>query len=77
MSTDTASVEFFADILRSMGYAVQIEPDALILPRRWRVHRYGRWWIVSDWLQRGTHGWWERYHMYADLQEAIEKGVQL
>ena len=73
----TATLPDYADTLRQMGYAVELDVTGLALPEHWRIYPYGRWWYLCHWIARGKRGWWERYGVYADLQEAIEKGLEL
>jgi hypothetical protein len=72
-----ATLDDYADTLRQMGYAIEADTQAIVLPAHWRVYQYGRWWVLCYWLAKGKRAGWERYGLYNTLQEAIEKGLEL
>jgi hypothetical protein len=73
----SANLATYTDTLRQMGYAVELDADGLALHGHWRVYEYGRWWVLCFWLVHGKRARWERYGLYATLQDAIEKGLDL
>lgn len=73
----SASLLDLTDTLRAMGYAVEQQDTALTLPGHWRVHQIDHWWVLSTWHRYRQRGIWERYGIYSNPQDAIEKGLEL
>jgi hypothetical protein len=67
----------YIEIMNELGYAVVLQNDALTLPDHWRVRLVGRWFYLEYWITRGQRSWWERYGVYQNAQDAIEKAVEL